>query len=174
MRIEINVNGADHALEVRPDLRLIDLLRDELGLTGTKEGCGEGECGACTVLLDGRVINSCLMLALQARGRNVLTVEGLAEDGRLSVLQQKFIEHTAVQCGYCTPGMLMSAKALLMVNPDPSEDEIRSALAGNLCRCTGYTAIVAAIKDAAGEMSSGAAATDGTVSPTGVAVGTGS
>jgi aerobic carbon-monoxide dehydrogenase small subunit len=154
MRIDINVNGADHTLEVRPDLRLIDLLREELGLTGTKEGCGEGECGACTVLLDGRAVNSCLVLALQARGRHVLTVEGLAEDGRLSVLQQKFIEHMAVQCGYCTPGMLMSAKALLMANPEPAEDEIRAALAGNLCRCTGYTAIVAAVKDAAAEMAS--------------------
>jgi aerobic carbon-monoxide dehydrogenase small subunit len=167
MRIELNVNGADHSLEVRPDLRLIDLLREELGLTGTKEACGEGECGACTVLLDGRAVNSCLVLALQARGRHVLTVESLAEDGRLSVLQQKFIEHTAVQCGYCTPGMLMSAKALLMANPEPNEDEIRAALAGNLCRCTGYTAIVAAVKDAAAETAAravtGMAAADGGV-----------
>jgi len=137
-------------------MRLVDLLRDELGLTGTKEGCGEGECGACTVILDGRAVNSCLVLAVQARGKNVLTVEGLAEDGRLSALQRQFVEHIAVQCGFCTPGMLMSAKALLVAHPQPSDDEIRLALAGNLCRCTGYTAIVAAVKAAAAEMAAGA------------------
>ena len=156
MRIEITVNGSDHVLDVRPTMRLVDLLRDELGLTGTKEGCGEGECGACTVILDGRAVNSCLVLAVQARGKNVLTVEGLAEDGRLSALQRQFVEHMAVQCGFCTPGMLMSAKALLVAHPQPSDDEIRLALAGNLCRCTGYTAIVAAVKAAAAEMAAGA------------------
>jgi carbon-monoxide dehydrogenase small subunit len=152
LRIDVTVNGSSHELDVPADLRLIDLLRDELGLTGTKEACGEGECGACTVIVDGRAVNSCLVLAVQVRGRSVLTVEGLAGDGRLSVLQQKFIENGAVQCGFCTPGMLMSAKALLMAEPDPSEEQIRMALAGNLCRCTGYTAIVAAVKDAAAEM----------------------
>jgi carbon-monoxide dehydrogenase small subunit len=154
MRIDVTVNGTRCVLDVPADLRLIDLLRDELGLTGTKEACGEGECGACTVIVDGRAVNSCLALAVQVRGKSVLTVEGLAEDGRLSVLQQKFIENMAVQCGYCTPGMLMSAKALLMAEPEPSEEQIRMALAGNLCRCTGYTAIVAAVKDAAAEMAS--------------------
>jgi aerobic carbon-monoxide dehydrogenase small subunit len=120
-------------------------------MTGTKEGCSEGECGACTVILDGNAVNSCLVLAPQVRGREVLTVEGLAGDAELTVLQAKFLEHGAIQCGYCTPGMLMSAKALLLANPHPSKAEIRSALAGNLCRCTGYTAIVEAVRDAAGE-----------------------
>jgi aerobic carbon-monoxide dehydrogenase small subunit len=155
MRMTITVNGTAHLVDVPATLRLIDLLRDELGLTGTKEGCGEGECGGCTVLLDGEAVNSCLLLAIQARDREVLTVEGLAEDGRLSVLQRMFIEHMAVQCGYCTPGMLMSAKALLMANPQPTEEEIRVALAGNLCRCTGYTAIVAAVTGAAEAMATG-------------------
>jgi carbon-monoxide dehydrogenase small subunit len=162
MRIDITVNGSSHVLDVPADLRLIDLLRSELGLTGTKEACGEGECGACTVIVDGRAVNSCLVLAAQVRGRSVLTVEGLAGDGRLSVLQQKFIENGAVQCGFCTPGMLMSAKALLMAEPEPSEEQIRMALAGNLCRCTGYTAIVAAVKDAAAEMAAARTAAEET------------
>ena len=127
------------------------MLRDQLGLTGTKEGCAEGECGACTVIVDGRAVNSCVMLAVQARGKEILTVEGLAAHGELDLLQQKFVEYGAVQCGYCTPGMLMSAKALLMANPVPSEQDIRIALAGNLCRCTGYSAIVAAVKAASGQ-----------------------
>ena len=149
MRMGLTVNGTRHDLEVAPTRRLIDLLRDELGLTGTKEGCSEGECGACTVLLDGRAVCSCLMLAVQARDRDVLTVEGLARNGELDILQQMFIDHGAVQCGYCTPGMLMSAKALLLKNPHPTETEIRTALAGNLCRCTGYSAIVEAVAAAA-------------------------
>jgi len=149
MHMSLIVNGTPHDLYVEPTLRLIDLLRDELGLTGTKEGCSEGECGACTVLLDGEAVCSCLILAVQARDREVLTVEGLAGGGDLDVLQQLFVEHGAVQCGYCTPGMLMSAKALLLQNPHPTEAEIRAALAGNLCRCTGYSAIVEAVTAAA-------------------------
>jgi carbon-monoxide dehydrogenase small subunit len=150
MQLVLTVNGMIHEVEARPTARLLDVLRDQLGLTGTKEGCAEGECGACTVIVDGKAVNSCMMLAVQARSKEILTVEGLAEDGELDVLQQKFVEYGAVQCGFCTPGMLMSAKALLMSNPVPSEQDIRTALAGNLCRCTGYSAIVSAVKAASG------------------------
>jgi aerobic carbon-monoxide dehydrogenase small subunit len=150
MRLPIVVNGEQHVLDVPPTMRLIDLLRDELGLTGTKEGCSEGECGACTVLVDDDAVDSCLVLAVQVRHKRILTVEGLARDGELDVLQRKFLEHVAsVQCGFCTPGMLMSAKALLLKEPHPSEEQIRLALAGNLCRCTGYAAIVRAVTEAA-------------------------
>jgi len=151
MQLLLTVNGMAYEVEARPTARLIDVLRDELGLTGTKEGCAEGECGACTVIVNGKAVNSCVMLAAQARGKEILTVEGLAGDGELDLLQRKFVEYGAVQCGYCTPGMLMSAKALLMANPVPSEQDIRIALAGNLCRCTGYSAIVAAVKAASGQ-----------------------
>jgi carbon-monoxide dehydrogenase small subunit len=151
MQLLLKVNGMTYEVDARPTARLLDVLRDQLGLTGTKEGCAEGECGACTVIVDGRAVNACVMLAVQARGKEVLTVEGLAEDGQLDLLQQKFVEYGAVQCGYCTPGMLMSAKALLMANPVPSDQDIRIALAGNLCRCTGYSAIVAAVKAAGGQ-----------------------
>ena len=151
MQLLLTVNGMQYEVEARPTARLLDVLRDQLGLIGTKEGCAEGECGACTVIVDGKAVNSCVMLAVQARGKEVLTVEGLAEGGELDLLQQKFVEYGAVQCGYCTPGMLMSAKALLMANPVPSEQDIRIALAGNLCRCTGYSAIVAAVKAASGQ-----------------------
>jgi carbon-monoxide dehydrogenase small subunit len=151
MELLLTVNGTLYEVEVRPTARLLDVLRDQLGLTGTKEGCAEGECGACTVLVDGRAIASCVMLAVQARGKEIITVEGLAEDGELDLLQQKFVEYGAVQCGYCTPGMLMSAKALLLENPVPSDKDIRVALAGNLCRCTGYSAIIAAVKAASGQ-----------------------
>lgn len=151
MQLLLTVNGMVHEVEALPTARLLDVLRDQLGLTGTKEGCAEGECGACTVIVDGKAVNSCVMLAVQARGKKILTVEGLAPDGELDLLQQKFVEYGAVQCGYCTPGMLMSAKALLMGNPVPSEQDIRIALAGNLCRCTGYSAIVAAVKAASGQ-----------------------
>ena len=151
MQLLLTVNGMTCEVEARPTARLLDVLRDQLGLTGTKEGCAEGECGACTVIVDGRAVNACVMLAVQARGKEVLTVEGLAEDGQLDLLQRKFVEYGAVQCGYCTPGMLMSAKALLMANPVPSNQDIRIALAGNLCRCTGYSAIVAAVKAAGGQ-----------------------
>ena len=151
MELLLTVNGSVYEVDVRPTARLLDVLRDDLGFTGTKEGCAEGECGACTVLVDGKAVASCIMLAVQARGKEIVTVEGLARDGELDLLQQKFVEYGAVQCGFCTPGMLMSAKALLMANPVPSDQDIRVALAGNLCRCTGYSAIVAAVKAASGQ-----------------------
>jgi carbon-monoxide dehydrogenase small subunit len=144
----MTLNGEEVTIEVRPDALLVDVLRDQLELTGTKEACGEGECGACTVLLDGEPVTSCLVPALKAQGREVMTVEGLASGGELHLLQKAFIEHGAVQCGYCTPGMLMSAKALLDRNPHPTEGEIRQAISGNLCRCTGYVKIVEAIEAA--------------------------
>ena len=150
MQLVLTVNGMAHEVEVRSTARLLDVLRDPAGPARHQEGCAEGECGACTVIVDGRAVNSCVMLAVQARGKKILTVEGLAEHGEVDLLQQKFVEYGAVQCGYCTPGMLMSAKALLMGNPVPSEQDIRIALAGNLCRCTGYSAIVAAVKAARG------------------------
>src|SRR5579864_5546666 len=127
---------------------LLDALRDNLGLTGAKEGCGSGDCGACSVMVDGRLVCACLMLAAEAEGRRIETIEGMAEGGRLHPLQQKFLEHAALQCGFCTPGILIATKALLEQNPDPSETEIRYWLAGNLCRCTGYDKIVRAIVDA--------------------------
>lgn len=150
MQIEFKVNGKVHNMNVDPTMRLVDLLREELGLTGTKEGCGEGECGSCTVLMNGKAVNSCLVLASQIRGQEIDTIESLEQDG-LDKLQESFINNGAVQCGYCTPGMLMSAKALLMANPHPSEEEIKTSIAGNLCRCTGYNKIVKAIKEVAGE-----------------------
>lgn len=149
MEIELTVNGVKHQLTVRPRERLLDVLRSRLLLTGAKEGCGEGECGACAVLLDGVAVNSCLILAFQARGKEVTTVEGLGSQESLSPLQQAFIEENAVQCGYCTPGMLIAAKALLLKNRNPSEADIREALAGNLCRCTGYINIIKAVQRAA-------------------------
>jgi carbon-monoxide dehydrogenase small subunit len=149
MLLAFGVNGIARSLEIEPETRLIDVLRDHLDLTGTKEGCGEGECGACTVLMDGVAVNACLVLGMQARGRQIVTIEGLAVEGKLDPLQQAFIDEGAIQCGYCSPGMLMSAKALLLKNPHPSEPEIRSAISGNLCRCTGYTKIVQAVQSVA-------------------------
>lgn len=149
MRIQLRVNGMDYQLEIDPSQRLVDVLRERLHLTGTKEGCGEGECGTCTVIMDGRAVHSCLTLAVQARDREIITVEGLAQNGELDQLQKSFIQMGGVQCGFCTPGMLMSAKALLMRNPHPTLVEIKEAIAGNICRCTGYNKIVAAIQDAA-------------------------
>ena len=137
---------------VKDNMTLLDLLRDKLGLTGTKKGCEQGECGACTVMLDGLPVNSCCTLAVECEGRNVVTVEGIAKGGKLHPIQKQFIEKWALQCGYCTPGMIMSAKALLDHNPHPTELEIREAIEGNLCRCTGYAKIVEAIQAAAAEM----------------------
>lgn len=150
MIIAFRVNDRDYRLDIDPSLRLIDVLRDNLGLTGTKEGCGEGECGSCTVILEGEAVCSCVVPALQIRGKEIYTIESLAADDQLDALQQAFIRNGAVQCGYCTPGMLMSAKALLMKNPRPSDEEIRIAVSGNLCRCTGYNQIVRAVAEVAG------------------------
>ncbi len=147
--VTVTVNGAEEQLEVPSNMTLLQMLRERLALTGTKNGCEAGECGACTVLVDGEPVNSCLMLAVEADGREVLTVEGLAPEGQLSPLQQAFVEHNAVQCGFCTPGMLMSAHALLKRNPQPSPEEIKQALVGNLCRCTGYVRVIDAILAAA-------------------------
>lgn len=145
-----NVNNKDYTVEIEEDLRLLDLIRNTLDLTGTKEGCGEGECGACTVLMEGEVVNSCLVLAFQAEGKKIETIENLhREDGTLHPIQQAFLEEGAVQCGFCTPGMVLSAKALLDKNPVPSKDDIRESISGNLCRCTGYNKIAEAVEKAA-------------------------
>jgi len=146
--IVLNVNGKDYPMEVEANEILLNVLRDRLGLMGSKYGCGIGECGACTVLLDGEAILSCQTLAFTADGKRITTIEGLETDGTLHPLQQAFIDEGAVQCGYCTPGMILSAKALLDANPDPSTEQIKQAIRGNLCRCTGYTNIIRAIKTA--------------------------
>lgn len=151
MLLKFTLNDQPTELEVRPDKRLLDLLREDLGLTGTKEGCGEGECGACTVIIDGEAMHSCLVLACQLEGKNVLTIEGLEHNGELDRIQRIFVEETAIQCGYCTTGMIMSTKALLMHEPHPTEAQIRNALAGNICRCSGYTQILRAVKRSAEE-----------------------
>ena len=148
-QIRIKVNGEDRQAMISPETTLLDLLRDTWGLTGTKKGCNEGDCGACTVLLDGRPINACLVLAIRADGHEVITIEGLGTPDKPHPLQSSFVELTSLQCGFCGPGMLLSAKALLDANPDPTELEIRQALSGNLCRCTGYTKIVNAVQTAA-------------------------
>jgi carbon-monoxide dehydrogenase small subunit len=159
MRYEatLNVNGSSYPVEIEPQRSLLSVLRSELGLAGSKEGCDDSECGACMVLLDGKPVNSCSFLALQAEGRAITTIEGLASGTELHPLQRQFLAQGGVQCGYCTPGMLISAKALLDANPDPSEDEIRAALAGNLCRCTGYQGIVRAVQAAAEELAAASA-----------------
>lgn len=155
MRLDFILNGERTSLETEPTRRLLDILREDLELTGTKEGCSEGECGVCTVIVDGKAVHACLTLASQLNGREVLTIEGLEKNGELDVLQRCFIEEIAVQCGFCTAGMIMSAKALLMQNPEPSEAEIRTALAGNICRCSGYGQIISAVKRAAKELREG-------------------
>jgi len=149
--ITLNVNDNEYEVEVAPHHTLLDVLRDKLGCTEVKNSCNQGECGACTVLVNGKPVSSCLMLAMQADGRRIITARGLAQDGKLHPLQEKFIEYGAVQCGYCTPGMLLAAKALLDENPHPSEEEVRMAISGNICRCTGYQQIVEAIMAAAAE-----------------------
>ena len=149
VRARLSVNGAPYSVELDPHVNLLDAVRDAIGLTGSKEGCDDSECGACMMLLDGKPVNSCSYLALQADGRDVTTVEGLAEGDELTPLQRALLEHGGVQCGFCTPGMLISATALLRSNPDPSEEDVRIALSGNLCRCTGYDGIVRAILSAA-------------------------
>lgn len=149
MIVKFVLNGELVSPDLDPSRRLIDILREDFFLTGAKEGCGEGECGSCTVLMDGLPVHSCLVLAGQLEGHEVLTVEGLAKNGELDLLQNAFVENNAVHCGFCTPGMIMSAKGLLMKNPDPSETEIREALSGNICRCSDYRQIVMAVKDAA-------------------------
>ncbi len=151
--IKVTVNGQSHQAEIPDHRTLLDFLRQDLALTGTKSGCETGDCGACTVLLNGKAVNACLVLAVEADGQEVLTVEGLAGPTReLHPLQQAFVEHGAIQCGYCTSGMLLSAKALLDENPRPTEDEVKEALAGNLCRCTGYYSIIEAVIAAAKRM----------------------
>lgn len=149
-KIKFFINGIPQTVEIEPTMRLLDMLREVLGLTGTKEGCGEGECGACTVLMDGKPVNSCLVLAGQVAGHFITTIEGVSDGRELSRLQRAFVDAGAIQCGYCTPGMILSAKAVLDVNPHPTEEEIRRGLSGNICRCTGYQKIVQAVQIAAG------------------------
>lgn len=151
-KIEITLNGKSTTLEVAAHRLLLDLLRDEIGLTGTKEGCGTGDCGACTVYLNGRPVNSCLVLSGELNGAEIVTIEGLKIGPELHPIQKAFIQDGGAQCGYCTPGMLMMSKALLDENPSPTEEDIRFALSGNLCRCTGYAKIIQAVQDAAREL----------------------
>ncbi|HEX9791217.1 MAG TPA: (2Fe-2S)-binding protein [Kiloniellales bacterium] len=152
IHVSTKINGDAFEYLCDAEESLLDVLRDRLGLTGTKEGCGTGDCGACSITLDGRLVCSCLVLGAEAEGREIETIEGMADGDDLHVLQKKFLEHAALQCGVCTPGFLIAAKSLLEANPDPSETEVRYWLAGNLCRCTGYDKIVRAVLDAATEM----------------------
>ena len=153
-KIELTVNGKPYEVLVKPSETLLQVIRERLGLTGTKEACSLGDCGSCTVILDGKAVNSCLVLALEAKGSEVLTIEGLGKGQQLHPIQKSFIEHGAIQCGFCTPGMILSAKALLDENPTPSEDDVREAIAGNLCRCTGYVKIVESVMAASETMRS--------------------
>jgi aerobic-type carbon monoxide dehydrogenase small subunit (CoxS/CutS family) len=146
LRIKFRLNGSQVEVETKPNKRLLDLLRDDLGLTGTKEGCSIGECGACTVLVNGKAVNSCLVLAGEIDGADIITIEGIANNGELHPLQENFLKYGAVQCGFCIPGMILSAYALLSTKRNPDEEEIKEAIAGNLCRCTGYKQIIEAIK----------------------------
>lgn len=148
-KLTLTVNGRQRVVYAEEDAMLLDLLRNDLGLTGTKKGCGKGECGACTVIMDGMAVNSCMIPAAKAEGKSIRTVEGLARAEKLSVLQEEFVNHSAVQCGFCTPGMLMSAQALLDKNNDPSPEQVKEAISGNICRCTGYVKIERAILAAA-------------------------
>jgi carbon-monoxide dehydrogenase small subunit len=150
--INLKVNGKIHAIQVDSKDMLVDVIRDKVGLTGTKEGCGTGECGACTVLINGEPVNSCLYLAIRAEGKEILTIEGLGNPASLHPLQQAFVENGAVQCGFCAPGMLLSAHALLMRNPNPNEQEIRKGISGNICRCSGYVKVIKSIQQAAARL----------------------
>ena len=150
--IKLTVNNQPYRLSVLPWRTLLEVIREDLGLTGTKEGCGLGECGACTVLIDGRAVNSCLVLATEAEGKQITTIEGLTQGDKLHPIQQAFVDHGGLQCGFCTPGMIMAAKALLDKNPTPTEEEVKRGIAGNLCRCTGYAKIIESIKAAAKNM----------------------
>jgi len=150
--IELEVNKVKYKRTIKPYMTLLDFLREDLGLKGTKRGCDSGQCGACTILMDGKTMNACLVLAIQADGKEILTIEGLSSGGRLHPLQEAFVEEGAVQCGFCVPGMILSAKALLDEKKDPSEEEIRESLSGNLCRCTGYVKIIKAVQKAAAMM----------------------
>ncbi len=155
ININLKINDKEYNLDIKEELRLLDLLREELKLTGVKEGCGEGECGACTVIMDGETVNSCMVMAFQADGSEILTIEGLGNEDNLHPIQKAFIEVGAVQCGYCTPGMILSVKSLLDKNPHPSRNEIREGISGNLCRCTGYNKIVDAAELAINYMEEG-------------------
>jgi carbon-monoxide dehydrogenase small subunit len=150
--ITLNVNGNEYTLEVKSSATLLDVIREHLGLTGTKEGCGEGECGACTVLMDGPAVNACLILAVEANGRRITTIEGLSHGEELHPIQQAFVDIGGMQCGFCTPGMILSAKVLLDKNQNPTDEEIRKGLEGNFCRCTGYTKIIESVRTAAQRM----------------------
>jgi len=153
--ISLKINGEIYEVMVEPYQTLLEVLREKLGLTGTKHGCDDGKCGACTVLIDGKAVRSCLMLAVNAKDKEITTIEGLAKDGKLHPVQKAFIEHGAIQCGFCTPGMIMLTKSFLEENPNPKNEEIKEALSGNICRCTGYVKIIEAIKAAAEEMRQG-------------------
>lgn len=148
-QITISVNGKECELQIKPWATLLDVIREDLGLTGTKEGCGMGECGACTVIMDGQIVNACLILAVEANGKTITTIEGLSNGEELHPIQQAFVEIGGLQCGFCTPGMVLSTKALLDRNQDPTDEEIKKGLEGNFCRCTGYTKIIESVKDAA-------------------------
>lgn len=148
MKIKLTVNDNIIESEVYEDTRLIDFLREDLDLTGTKEGCSEGECGACTVIMNGKSVTACTVLAFQADGANITTIEGLSKNGELDIIQKKFVEHGAVQCGFCSPGFIMSTKALMLSNPNPTLEDIKRFIEGNICRCTGYIKIIEAIEDA--------------------------
>lgn len=152
MKVSLKVNGKKYSREVAANINLLHFIRKDLGLTGTKEGCGAGECGACTVIMNGKTVNSCLILAVEADGATIETIEGEAKNGKLSKLQKAFHENHAVQCGFCTPGMIMSAKVLLQKNAKPTEQEIKEAIEGNFCRCTGYKQIIEAVQDASGQL----------------------
>ena len=153
--ITLRVNGQEHEVEIKTRRTLLEVLRETLGLMGTHEGCNRGDCGACTVLVDGEAVNSCLMLAVEAQGKEILTIEGLSEGGVFHPIQEAFVNLGAIQCGFCTPGLIMATKAFLGDNPDPSDEEIKEALAGHLCRCTGYVQIIEAVAAAAENMNSG-------------------